>query len=248
MEKAREEYIKKYGVDPDKPKVVIVNGVPLPKEYVKELVRSGKIKPAKEEPVNVLGGPSTGPHAINGRIYVHIFIAKDDTYGHAPDSGWNYVYGTWDALSRFEQKFGVDMVDDWWFGYWDMSDVGSSVYDALADLEQDCNWIIDAQNDIVLGWADNLDKNGLAEPDGVNPNTGAFAPDAVCTETPTYPLDVGDWPEDSVVQHETSHLFNAPDHGYTLYPVCIMSYPWAYSGYDWWCSDCESTIYANIWV
>jgi len=43
-EKARSEYIKKYGVDPANPKVVIVNGVPLPKEYIKELVLSGKLK------------------------------------------------------------------------------------------------------------------------------------------------------------------------------------------------------------
>jgi len=44
MEKARKEYIKKYGVDPANPKVDIVNGVPLPKDYVKELVKSGELR------------------------------------------------------------------------------------------------------------------------------------------------------------------------------------------------------------
>ncbi len=44
-ERAREKYIKKYGVDPANPKVVIVQGVPLPREYVRELVTKGILKP-----------------------------------------------------------------------------------------------------------------------------------------------------------------------------------------------------------
>ncbi|MDK2795807.1 MAG: hypothetical protein PWQ58_1006, partial [Archaeoglobaceae archaeon] len=37
---AIDRYIEKYGVDPRNPKVDIVNGVPLPAEYVKELVKA----------------------------------------------------------------------------------------------------------------------------------------------------------------------------------------------------------------
>ena len=73
MKKAREKYIRKYGVDPDNPKVVIINGIPLPKEYVNKLIKEGKIKPKSTEDtkqITILGGPSTGPHAINGKIYV----------------------------------------------------------------------------------------------------------------------------------------------------------------------------------
>ncbi len=44
--RARKEYIRKYGVDPANPKVVIVQGVPLPREYVRELVTKGIVKPA----------------------------------------------------------------------------------------------------------------------------------------------------------------------------------------------------------
>ncbi|RLI75690.1 hypothetical protein DRP04_13270 [Archaeoglobales archaeon] len=44
-EKARRDYIKKYGVDPANPKVVVVNGVLLPKEYVRDLILSGKLAP-----------------------------------------------------------------------------------------------------------------------------------------------------------------------------------------------------------
>jgi hypothetical protein len=38
---SRKKYIEKFGVDPAKPKIDIVNGIPLPSEYVKEMVRKG---------------------------------------------------------------------------------------------------------------------------------------------------------------------------------------------------------------
>ncbi|RUM32855.1 MAG: hypothetical protein DSY33_06055 [Archaeoglobus sp.] len=44
-EKAKQEYIKKYGIDPDNPKVVMYNGIPLPKEYINELIKKGNYKP-----------------------------------------------------------------------------------------------------------------------------------------------------------------------------------------------------------
>lgn len=56
---ARERYIEKYGVDPANPKVDVVDGVPLPKEEVERLVKSGKIKDlGHAEPLaGILGGP-----------------------------------------------------------------------------------------------------------------------------------------------------------------------------------------------
>lgn len=45
-------------------------------------------------------------------------------------------------------------------------------------------------------------------------------------------------------QHEASHLFGAPDHGYDLFTFCIMSYIWTYwtRGY---CSGCTAIINSN---
>jgi len=54
-------------------------------------------------------------------------------------------------------------------------------------------------NDIVLGWAHDLDQNGMAYGDGFF---------AVASDTRVRNVD---WPHDSIVQHEISHLFNAPD-------------------------------------
>jgi hypothetical protein len=219
-----------------------VNGVPIPKEYAKKLVKTGKIEPKSDEIQSSSVGTlaATGPQQVNGIVYIYIFVAKDDVYGHAPDSGWNYVYSTWDALDRFETNFDVDMVDDWWFGYWDLSDIlpPDSSWEAVEDLEEDCSWVRDSINEIVFGWADDLDHNGRAIA-----YNGFYA---VGSENVPY---VWDWPEDSVVQHEISHLFNAPE-GETWpweHPKCIMNYWYAWEGADVWCSDCWDIVYNNIW-
>ena len=237
---ARERYIEKYGVDPANPKVDVVDGAPLPKKEVERLVKSGKIKDlGQAEPLaGTFGGPSEGPHAISGKIYAHIFIAKDDR--HHPTQ---YVTAdTSAALCRFEDQFGVDMIWYWYFNYWDASDISpaDSCEEALDDLDDDCGWVVDQENDIVVGWLHDMDHNGMAYPDGMW--QGEFAPYCVCSDT----ASGVDWPHDSIVQHETSYLFNAPDHGYTG-PNCIMTYWYAYWGTDIWCDSCSGVVNENIW-
>lgn len=77
VEKARNEYIKKYGVDPANPKVDIVNGVPVPREYIKELIKNGKIylKDSEVKPLSKSIGTktsATGPQQINEEVWVYI--------------------------------------------------------------------------------------------------------------------------------------------------------------------------------
>ncbi len=231
--KAKQEFIKKYGVDPDNPKVIMYKGIPLPKKYVDELIKRGIIKPPKTSdtvtPVSIKS--AEGPHQIDGKIYVEIFIAKDDA--HRPDMSFSELESRTDqALDRFEEEFGVSMYDTWYLGFWDASDVSDSdnASQVLDDLAKDCSWAQNADNEIVFGWADDLDHNGMAYLNGFY---------AVGAENPTHPFD---WPEKSVAQHEISHNFNAPDHGY-LGPYCIMTYLYGYLGVDQWCSDCWNTIY-----
>ena len=45
-------------------------------------------------------------------------------------------------------------------------------------------------------------------------------------------------------QHEASHFFNAPDHGWDLFTYCCMSYYYTQSTRVW-CSGCTSTINSN---
>ena len=109
-EKAKQEYIKKYGVDPDNPKVVMYNGIPLPKEYIDELIKRGIIKSPKTSDTVTSLKSIEGPHQINGKIYVEIFIAKDDA--HRPEMSFSELESRTDqALDKFEEEFGVSMYD-----------------------------------------------------------------------------------------------------------------------------------------
>ena len=233
--KAKYEYIKRYGVDPDNPKVIMYNGIPLPKEYIDELIRKGVIKPPKTSDTVASIKSEPGPNQINGKIYVEIFMAKDDA--HKPEMSYTMLeLMTGQALDRFEEEFGVKMYDTWYIGFWDASNVPDphSSSQVLDDLREDCRWAQNADNEIVFGWADDLDLNGRAFSNGYY---------AVGSENPTHLFD---WSEKSVVQHEISHNFNAPDHGYDG-PRCIMTYLHAFLGFDQWCDDCKFTLTGNIW-
>ncbi|NJD51643.1 MAG: hypothetical protein FIB07_02125 [Candidatus Methanoperedens sp.] len=238
-ESARQGYINKYGVDPANPKVEVVNGQPLPKEEVKKLVKSKKIdlkNGTDTEPlIGILGGPTTGPHAINGNIDVIIHVAKDSA--HKPTEP--ITSDTTAALSRFNTNFGVTMSESWFWNYWDASDVSpaTDAYAAHADLVQDTAWMRTQANDIVLGWAHDVNHNGLADLDGFF----ALAADTVVGNL--------DWPHDSIVQHEISHLFNAPDRGTWSWehPECIMNYEWAYWGTNIWDTVDRGIVNENVW-
>jgi len=248
IEDARERYIEKYDVDPANPKVDIVDSVPLPKEEVERLVKSGNIKDlGHAEPLaGIRGGPHEGPHAIGELIVAHIFVATDDR--HHPTQG--ITGDTHDALYRFETEFDVGMNVYWYWNSWDASDVSpaDSCEEALEDLWDDCSWVVDQENDIVVGWLHDMDHNGMAYPDGMwDRGSGLeFAPYCVCSDT----ASGYDWPHDSIVQHETSHLFNAPEGGYWCYehPECVMNYCWAaLHGTDIWCNSCREIVNENIW-
>ena len=251
VEKARKSYIEKYGVDPRDPRAEVLNGVVLPKEYVRELAVNNMLKIDSGDGFKMntvaCGNPNAGPHAINGVIDVWIVEAKDSA--HKPDEP--YMEDTITALERFENTYNLNMDIAFLFGIWDASDVGTSSDDLLDDLAEDLSWLIDDSNDIVLGWVRDSDRNGVAYPDGVwdldGDNIDEYAPFALNSVSAT---GKPDWPHDSIVQHETSHLFGAKDQGWTAYdhPPCIMNYWYAYWGVvDIWCVDCENCIESNIY-
>jgi hypothetical protein len=240
-ENARQGYMKKYNVDPANPKVEIINGQPLPKEEVKKLVKSGKmnLKETKNaEPLMGTLSTTTGPHAINGIIDVIINVAKDTA--HKPTEP--ITADTSAALSRFNTQFGVTMNQQVWFwNYWDASDVSPATDSGLVldDLRDDTGWMRTQPNDIVLGWAHDIDRNGRAYEDDFS---------ALASDTRVGDVD---WPHDSIVQHEISHQFEAPEGG--TWPnehnwqECIMNYYYAYMGTDIWCPTDWNIVNANIW-
>ncbi len=242
-QKAINRYIAKYGVDPRNSKVEIVDGIPLPKEYVNELIKNGGISfdnNANEELTESTVLAASGPWAKSGKLYVWIFEAKDSY--HKPTEA--YLTDTINALGRFYQFGPTGIYYYHKTGIWDASDVSPPNYywGLINDLNEDTNFYrsgyndYDPVNDIVLGWVKNMDHNGAADINGWFSVCATVADDGV------------DWPHDSIVQHEVSHNFNAPEGGTWWYehPECIMNYWYAYWGTDIWCNTCWNKVYGNI--
>lgn len=233
IDEARNRYIEKYSVNPANPKIDIVEGYALPVEEVKKRVEKGDLFRGTKSPaieslasMGVLS-VSSNPYAINGDIDEHIFIASD--YRHTPTE--SFSQDTINALDRFE-NFGVNVYRFWYWNSWDASDVSPSynASDALHDLKEDKSWVRYSASDIVLGWAHDLNHNGIAF------TSGAYA---ICTDTNSGGVD---WPHDSIVQHEVSHNFDANDQNSLLHPDCIMNYLDAYQGTNVWCTSCWNTV------
>ena len=72
-------------------------------------------------------------------------------------------------------------------------------------------YLTDTVNDIVTGWVDWMDHNGLAWRNNFS---------SVCAVK----ASGLDWPHDSIAQHEISHNFNATDRGRWKYqhPECLV--------------------------
>lgn len=239
IDKAEAEFMEKWGVDPSNPKVDIINGKAIPVEEVKILVKEGltvssdsPVVSTINEGISNVKSVSSNPKAVNSKIYLHIYPAKDSA--HSPGSSSNYYDDTIDASERFE-GFGITVNRVWHYNFWDASDVSSpdDSSQVLADLNQDCAYIRDSSNDIVLGWVDYMTNNGIAY------KNGAYS---VCA------LSAAglDWPHDSIVQHEISHNFGADDQNSATHPTCIMNYAYAYAGTNVWCTSCSSTVNYGI--
>ena len=65
-----------------------------------------------------------------------------------------------------------------------MFQTGTMLGELLEDLVRDMSWVVDSKNDIVIGWVDYANHNGVAYLDGAwdlnNDNIPDFAPYALC--------------------------------------------------------------------
>lgn len=244
IDNARQKYIELYGVDPGNPILEKVNGYLIPKEEVKKLVEKGILSCGSEGVAELKTSTrvTTNPYAINDAIDVHIFVATDSA--HEPTE--SFQQDTANALSRFED-FGIDVYTWWYWSSWDASDVSPS-WDAsavLTDLREDESWVRYSASDLVLGWAHELNHNGIALMYKIDDDTYRGGAYAVCADT-VYASSV-EWPHDSIVQHEVSHNFDALDQNSPVHPQCIMNYAWAYAGTNIWCNSCWNTVNNGIY-
>ncbi|WP_290597779.1 MULTISPECIES: hypothetical protein [unclassified Archaeoglobus] len=250
-EKARKAFIEKYGVDPHNPRVVMVDGIPVPKEYAKELAEKyagdyldgGLSQDFKPQQFEIMSSKAaSGPQIKNGALYLWIVEAIGDDRPTNTD----YFDATLDAYDRF-QVFNSGATLNWYFlDFWDASDVTSGkLSDYLEDLAEDMegwrSWYNDGdpQNDIMIGWIKSVDDKycGYAYINGFY-SVGV-------TESGHYTC----WliPLDIVAQHEISHNFKAEDSTYCWeHDPCIMNYCWVTLGTNTWCDLCWDRIYNNI--
>lgn len=165
-----------------------------------------------------------------------------DVDKHRPPNGCNWS-DTSQALDRFEDEFSVTMAKVCYHASscWDPSNVADG--DAAAPREdlrenvyENCSYWRDSPGEVVFGWVDNADHNGIAYGDG-HFGIGAEATDGGV-----------DWRHDQIVQHEFSHFFNAPDRGTWCWGGDgIMNYCEAYGGATHWAQDDWNIVINNIW-
>ena len=130
--------------------------------------------------------------------------------------------------------------------YWDASDVSppDNSSKLLRDLAEDTGGLRDdyndrnPSNDIVIGWVKYADHNGIAYCNGF------FSVAVTDAQWGWW----GDWPHDSIAQHEISHNFNAGEGGVYPWehPTCIMNYCHARLGTDVWCDEHWHVVFGNI--
>lgn len=226
-EKARQRYIDMYGIDPQ------IQDVEIPEDELKRILN----KMAEESTIMHPCGDHTGegksrsgPHQINGDIDIFFTPAKDSRF--KPNDLSQLWDDTTDGMNEFEPVFNVDMHLMGIIGFWSASDVsGDNIVDLLQDLEDDLSFY-ETDNRIFFGWVD----------DASGGSGYAWIPGHYCIAKESTA-----WPKNRVARHELSHCFNAPDHGWSVFDVCVMSY--FYLPYWWvgWCNSCRTTINNQIW-
>lgn len=231
IEKAEYNYQNKYGVDPSNPKLDVVDGKAIPTSEVKKLVDSGELKVSEpvtisERTLTTLASVSWNPKEVNNQVYIHVFPS---TGSQAPTE--SYYQDTIDGTERFEQ-FGTTINRVWHYNFWNAGSSTDASYSLNYELIPDCSWVRDADNDLVLGWVNNLNHNGIAKVDG------PYSVNAVKASGL-------DWEHDCIVQHEVSHNFGPRDADVTVTP-CIMHYPSAYLEITDWCTSCGNEVKYGI--
>lgn len=171
---------------------------------------------------------SYGPHEMYGMIVTKVITAGDSQ--NRPLDPSNLCSCTKSGFNRFNPAFQITTTY-YYYGYWDASDVSSGeIRDYYEDLEDDCSWLRTQDNQVIFGWIrDTVDDTGRG---------GGFY---ACAKENT------NFPYKGVAQHEISHCYGAPDHGWSIFDVCVMSYFYLWLGHDGWCDSCSDTIYDNIW-
>jgi len=166
---------------------------------------------------------------------VNVWIIADEEYRSTFGSNWqtkayNTIEGADDA---FYNDHNINFVVGK-YSTWDSTDSEDSSSALLAEAQSESGWNSNHQGmDMLAIFTDqSMDKRGLSESMNYNGGDAWIMKHQITADW--------DW---HLGQHEASHNYNCPDHGYTG-PVCIMTYANMMITANW-CVDCDQTIETN---
>lgn len=162
---------------------------------------------------------------------VNVWIVADEEYRSTYGSNWkNQAYYTIEcADDAFYSDHNINFVVGK-NSTWDSNDSQTSSSLLLAEAQSESGWNSNHQGmDMLAIFTDqSMDNRGRSEMLG----------DAWIMK---HQITSGwDW---HLAQHEASHNYNCPDHGYTG-PICIMTYANMMDEENW-CVNCDQTIETN---
>lgn len=235
---ARQKYIITYGVDPLKTEEEDKGF--LRKNILKDFLRDmashiHRENYGKYDDVISVNSFIDGPHQEDGKIIL-LYVPAYDTETRPPNI--NQLFRQSKIGFRRFQRFGVETEVVKMLGIWDGSDVTSKTSgDYLHDLIEDCYMYKSEENQLMMGWAKTF--------------SDIYAGRATRSGFAIGRAEAG-MKANALTQHELSHCFGAPDHGwqfpFLIFPFCIMNYLWVSLGIlPIWCDNCKNTINNHIW-
>ena len=166
---------------------------------------------------------------------VNVWIVADEEYRDTFGSNWqteayNTIEGADDAFySDHSINFVVGK-----YSTWDSTDSTDSSSVLLSEAQSETGWNSNQQGmDMLAIFTDQgMDNRGRSESMNYNGGDAWIMKHQISADW--------DW---HLAQHEASHNYDCPDHGYTG-PVCIMTYANMMITANW-CVDCDQTIETN---
>lgn len=168
-------------------------------------------------------------------INVYVWIVADEEYRSYFGDDWqskayNTIEGADDAFySDHDINFIVQKYSEWDSSY------TTDTLELMAEAQSEMGWDSNQQGCDMMAIFTNqyIDHWGRAE------SINYYGGDAwIMKHQGTASTD---W---HLAQHEASHNYGCPDHGYVTSPTCIMTYTYMFLTDDW-CSTCDSTIETN---
>jgi hypothetical protein len=159
--------------------------------------------------------------------YISVLVTADEEYRSKFPNWKTKTYNLLENIDDyFIEKFGIDFVVTRFEQYYSDNSL-SDARDLFSDVKSKVN-----KNDANIMIAFSAQYSG-----SIGGKAELCGDDVIIFYNPWHSW----FSEDNVIQHELSHLFNAPDHNPGYFDWCVMSYFWCSFTHSW-CDDCYHRI------